>query len=159
MAPPTRLRPHLNDLLQKNLELEHVVADLRHQLTQSSAKWADERKTLAVGCDALMASFAKFRARLDVHPSDWVDSEGEVEQNLDAGRQSEETGEVDTGMLETEGDQGSSVADDLRERCQALTAELQVKEEELEESRRKREAAEVQSGAFRINRLMYLTLN
>lgn len=146
MAPPTRLRPHLNDLLQKNLELEHVVADLRHQLTQSSAKWADERKMLAVGCDALMASFAKFRARLDVHPSD--DSEGEVEQNLDAGRQSEETGEVDTGILETEGDQGSSVAEDLRERCHALVAELQVKEEELEESRRKRETAEVQSGAF-----------
>ncbi|KAG8213003.1 hypothetical protein J3R82DRAFT_11390 [Butyriboletus roseoflavus] len=143
MAPPTRLRPHLNDLLQKNLELEHVVADLRHQLTQSSAKWADERKTLAVGCDALMASFAKFRARLDVHPSNWGDLEGaEVEQNLDAGRQSEEIGGVDNGMLETEGDHGSSVADDFRERCHALTAELQVKEEELEECRRKHEAAE-----------------
>ncbi|KAH0833314.1 hypothetical protein J3R83DRAFT_12380 [Lanmaoa asiatica] len=142
MAPPTRLRPHLNDLLQKNLELEHVVADLRHQLTQSAAKWADERKTLAVGCDALMASFAKFRARLDVHPSDWGDSEGEVEQNLDAGGQGEETVEVDNGMLEPEGDQGSPVAEDLHERCHALVAELQVKEEELEESRRKHEAAE-----------------
>lgn len=148
MAPPTRLRPHLNDLLQKNLELEHVVADLRHQLTQSSAKWADERKTLAVGCDGLMASFAKFRAQLDVHPSDLGDSEGEVEQNLDAGRQSEETGEVDNGILETEGDQRSSVAEDLRERCHALVSELQVKEEELEESRRKREVTEVQSRSF-----------
>lgn len=146
MTPPTKLRPHLNDLLQKNLELEHVVADLRHQLTQSFAKWADERKTLATGCDTLMASFAKFRARLDVHPSDLIDSEGEVEQNLDAGRQSEETGEADnlSGMLETEGDQASSVAGDLRERCHALAAELRVKEEELEGSRRKHEAAEVQ---------------
>jgi len=148
MAPPTRLRPHLNDLLQKNHELEHVVADLRHQLTQSSAKWADERKTLAVGCDALMASFAKFRARLDVHPSDWGDSEGEVEQNLDAGRQSEERGEVDNGVLETERDQGSSVAEDLHERCRALAAELRVREDELEESQRKQEAAEVQFGTF-----------
>ena len=149
MAPPSRLRPHLNDLLQKNLELEHVVADLRHQLTQSSAKWADERKTLAVGCDALMASFAKFRARLDVHPSpDWGDSEGEVEQNLDAGGQSEETGEADDGMPETERDQGSSATEDLYQRCRALAAELRVKEEELEESRKKREAAEVQFGTF-----------
>lgn len=144
MAPPTKLRPHLNDLLQKNLELEHIVADLRHQLTQSIAKWADERKTLATGCDALMASFAKYRARLDIHPSDLVDSEGEVELNLDGGGQNEETGEADNGMLETEGDQASSVTENLRERCHALVAELQVKEEELEESRRKREAAEVQ---------------
>lgn len=144
MAPPTKLRPHLNDLLQKNLELEHVVADLRHQLTQSFAKWADERKTLATGCDVLMASFAKFRARLDTHPTDLIDSEGEVEQNLDAGGH-EETGEVDNlnGILETERDQASSMAEDLRERCHALAAELQVKEEELEESRRKHEAAEV----------------
>ncbi|KAF8554386.1 hypothetical protein OG21DRAFT_1579471 [Imleria badia] len=149
MAPPSRLRPHLNDLLQKNLELEHVVADLRHQLTQSSAKWADERKTLAVGCDVLMASFAKFRARLDVHPSpDWGDSEGEVEQNLDAGRQSEETGEVDNGMPETERDRGSLATEDLHERCRALAAELRVKEEELEEYRRKREEAEVQFGTL-----------
>ncbi|KAI9566782.1 hypothetical protein HD554DRAFT_2112389 [Boletus coccyginus] len=142
MAPPTRLRPHLNDLLQKNHELEHVVADLRHQLTQSSAKWADERKTLAVGCDTLMASFAKFRARLDVHPSDWGDWEGEVEQNLDAGRQSEERGEVDNGVLETDGDQGSPVAEDLHERCRVLAAELRVRERELEESQRKQAAAE-----------------
>jgi hypothetical protein len=146
MAPPTRLRPHLHDLLQKNLELEHVVADLRHQLTQSSAKWTDERKTLAVGCDALMASFAKFRTRLDVHPSDWGDSEGEVEQNLDTGRQSEERDEVDNDMLETERDQGSPMAEDLHERCRALAGELRIREEELEESRRKHEAAEVQFG-------------
>lgn len=144
MAPPTRHRPHLNDLLQKNLELEHVVADLRHQLTQSSAKWADERKMLAVGCDTLMASFAKFRARLDVQPLDWADSEGEVEQNLDVGRQSSEVGEIDGGMLETERYQGSSVTEDLRERCRTLAVELGVKEEELEDSRRKRDAAEVQ---------------
>ena len=146
MAPPTRHRPHLDDLLQKNLELEHVVADLRHQLTQSFAKWADERKTLATECDALMASFAKFRARLDIHSSDMVDSEGEIEENLDGGRRSEETGEVDNlnRMLETEGNQASSVAGDLRERCDALVVELRVKEWELGNSRRRHEAAEVQ---------------
>ncbi|KAF8442342.1 hypothetical protein L210DRAFT_3644462 [Boletus edulis BED1] len=161
MAPPTRLRPHLNDLLQKNLELEHVVADLRHQLTQSSAKWADERKSLSVGCDALMASFAKFRAHLDVHPSDWNDSEGEVEQNLDTGGQpeSDETGEVDNEMPEIERDQGSSTSttrtDDLHERCRILVAELRVKEEELEGSRRKHEVAEVQFEEIqRIQRLL-----
>ncbi|KAG9315331.1 hypothetical protein JVU11DRAFT_4473 [Chiua virens] len=144
MAPPTRLRPHLDDLLQKNLELEHIVADLRHQLTQSSAKWADERKVLATGCDGLMASFAKFRARLDGHPPGWEDSEGEVEQNLVARGQSEGAGEVENAVPRRKGDteQGSLVVDDLRERCHSLAAELQVKEEELEESQRKREAAE-----------------
>ena len=97
-----------------------------------------------------MASFAKFRARLDVHPLDWGDSEGEVEQNLDAGRQSEERGEVDNdnGMLEIERDQGSSVAEDLHERCRALAGELRVREDELEEFRRKHEAAEVQFGTL-----------
>lgn len=102
-------RPHLDQLLQKNLELEHTIADLRHQFTQASARWADERKTLGVDCDALMASFVKFRARLDSHPSDWVasNSEGEV------------------GMVEADSeprDQGSS--EDLHERCRALAAEV-----------------------------------
>lgn len=147
MAPPSRLRPHLNDLLQKNLELEHIVADLRHQLTQSAAKWADERKLLAMECDTLMASFAKFRARLDTHPSDWGDSEGEVERNLDAGGQGEESGEAIFGVPldgQTEVDQGSTVEDSLRERCNVLATELHMKEEELEQSQRKHEAAEVQ---------------
>ncbi|KAG6373474.1 hypothetical protein JVT61DRAFT_6628 [Boletus reticuloceps] len=95
----------------------------------------------------------KFRAHLDVHPSDWVDSEGEVEQNLDTGGQSDETGEVDNEMPEIERDQGSSSTsstrtEDLYERCRVLVAELRVKEEELEGSRRKHEVAEVQFGTL-----------
>ncbi|KAF9223407.1 hypothetical protein BS17DRAFT_781818 [Gyrodon lividus] len=135
MAPPSRLRPHLNDLLQKNHDLEHTVADLRHQLTQSSAEWADERKDLAVGCDVLMASFAKFRARLDTQPSDWGDSE--EEQNRGTGAEGEGGGDAENG--ETESDQRLEV---LEETCRTLASELKAKEEELEESQRKREATE-----------------
>ncbi|KIJ62808.1 hypothetical protein HYDPIDRAFT_29957 [Hydnomerulius pinastri MD-312] len=135
MAPPSRLRPHLNDLLQKNHDLEHTVADLRHQLTQSSAQWADERKTLAVGCDSLMASFAKFRARLDTQPSDWGELDEERNDNTEGEREGMRNGEGE----EPEGDQE---AEDLHTRCNALVSELHVKEEILAESRRKLEAVE-----------------
>jgi hypothetical protein len=131
MAPPNRLRPHLNDLLQKNHELEHTVADLRHQLTQSGAKWADEQKNLAMGCDSLMASFAKFRARLDTQPSDWVDSEGEQDHDMGAG--GAENGET----------QRDKESENLNEMCRTLAAELKTKDEQIVESQRKFEATEV----------------
>ncbi|KAF8841218.1 hypothetical protein BDN67DRAFT_558806 [Paxillus ammoniavirescens] len=130
MAPPNRLRPHLNDLLQKNHELEHTVADLRHQHTQSAAKWADEQKNLAMGCDALMASFAKFRARLDTQPSDWVDSEGEQDHDMGAG--GAENGET----------QRDKESENLHEMCRTLAAELKTRDEQLVESQRKFEATE-----------------